>query len=671
MSIEPARLPPAESWLSLDQIEALGVPRRALHHYIKSGQVVTRGKGRELQVLEQSLPAALRDREPIGDQRSSSIPKALRAQIIGHRHALLTKLFALPRNARKSFAESSVIPCWNDIEGIDKFPALTKAPCYRSLSRLWRQCETEGPRAVLGYYKPRRIDTRQILPPEAASYIRSLHLRQHALRVTAVHKAYLKEAPGRGWPKVSYETVRQVLRAIPEDVAYLAKWGRRDYEAQRLPFIQRDERELEPGAALNGDHHQLDVLARCERTGKLFRPWLTAWQDIRSRAVPGWVFVRLPNSKTIIAAFAAAVQAKRRPEYALLCGVPDAIFVDNGKDYRSRAVEGAEPTEGDRDALRGLFPALHIDDVHHVLPYMPAAKPIERFFREVAEDFSSRLPGYVASNPSKKRHAELRKLCRQHKEFLAGKRRESPFLPMGEIADEFERWLFEYHSRPHDTLSTEGRKLSPLDVYRLYGDERAVPTDKALFFLTQESCPRTIQKNGIKIDGSWFWSTELFNHQGKVEVRRDPQEAGRVYVFDTRGNFLCEAIAADVLRTGASPDDVKAAMQRKREHRRLREAYLRSLVEEAPPDALTLRAAATAHVPPPPDAPPTGHITRLTPELDGVPVRQLEAPPEPPESLVLVPLEEPRRPCARIVAFAADLEEDDEEEYPAMVAVQE
>jgi hypothetical protein len=208
-------------------------------------------------------------------------------------------------------------------------------------------------------------------------------------------------------------------------------------------------------------------------------------------------------------------------------------------------------------------------------------------------------------------------------------------------------------------------------VYRLYGHERAVPTDRAIFFLTAESCVRSIQKNGIRLDGSWFWSSVLFDHSGEVEVRRDPVAAGTVYIFTLQGKFICEAIAADVLRTGASPEDVKAAMQRKREHRRLREACLRSLVEDAPHDALTLREAATAHVPPPPDRPLTGHITRLTPELDGVPVRQLEAPPEPPQRLLLVPADEPKRPRKRIVAFAADLEDEDDEDFSAMVAVQE
>lgn len=54
---------------------------------------------------------------------------------------------------------------------------------------------------------------------------------------------------------------------------------------------------------------------------------------------------------------------------------------------------------------------------------------------------------------------------------------------------------------------------------------------------------RKVQKHGISIDASYFVSPELIEHIGRrVEIRRDLNNAGLLYVFDaSTGKYLCQA----------------------------------------------------------------------------------------------------------------------------------
>ena len=63
------------------------------------------------------------------------------------------------------------------------------------------------------------------------------------------------------------------------------------------------------------------------------RPTLTAWIDSATGCFVGWVISVMPNSETISEAFCrAAVLTPGVP----FRGLPKAILVDCGKDYKSR-----------------------------------------------------------------------------------------------------------------------------------------------------------------------------------------------------------------------------------------------------------------------------------------------------------------------------------------------
>src|SRR5207249_4565273 len=105
------------------------------------------------------------------------------------------------------------------------------------------------------------------------------------------------------------------------------------------PFHERDYTGLHSNQIWCGDHHPCDCIVTHQ--GKLVRRWLTAWQDMRSRKIVGAViYAHDPNSTTVLAAFRVG---------ALAYGVPDRVYIDNGKDYDCYALQGM--TKAERNSL--------------------------------------------------------------------------------------------------------------------------------------------------------------------------------------------------------------------------------------------------------------------------------------------------------------------------------
>ena len=88
-------------------------------------------------------------------------------------------------------------------------------------------------------------------------------------------------------------------------------------------------------------------------------------------------------------------------------GLPKAILVDCGKDYRSALLEDLPdevPVNADgplylnkRFGGLGLLPALGVE-VHHALPYHPQSKSIERMFGTLEREWICKLKGWCRSS---------------------------------------------------------------------------------------------------------------------------------------------------------------------------------------------------------------------------------------------------------------------------------
>src|SRR5205807_7057325 len=110
--------------------------------------------------------------------------------------------------------------------------------------------------------------------------------------------------------------------------------------------------------------------------------------------IVGWtLYAHDPNQDTILSTFR---------DGCLKHGVPKGVYIDNGKDYDSRALQGETKRQRfDRRRNKaahprieeGVFGELEVE-VKHALPYQPQGKPIERMFGTLCGQFSKLIPTY-------------------------------------------------------------------------------------------------------------------------------------------------------------------------------------------------------------------------------------------------------------------------------------
>lgn len=563
-------------------------------------------------------------------------------------------------------------------------PALRRRPAWRTLYHLVAQIRLHGPEASLGRgLKANPTKKETVLPDDAQRWVAYQWLKRRASTRRHVYRAYQDERGAHGWPDVSYQTICRYIGSIPYDAVKLAREGERAFDAKHGHYIVRDLNALKVREVFNGDHHQFDVFVRHHRTGQPYRPWLTATMDLRSRALFGWVISAQPNSRTIMDSLLHAIGGKTQAEYAGLCGVPDVFYIDNGKDYRAADLHGNTVSigrigldEGDRKTL-GLLPELNIA-TKLALPYNAKAKPVERFFATLAIDFSANKPGYCGRSPAHKPDVLAAQLA-AHRAWQKGERTSTPLMTDLELEERFGEWLMGYHTRVSDALSDEGQELSPLRCINLYGGVARVPRQSTLRLCGMTRFTRTIRRGGVEIDGQMYWAEGLGAHVGQsCEVRRDPEQAGRVYVFLAGGEVI-EAVAPQRVRLGAKEEDVKEAIRRSRSYKREVKKAIATMTT-APKTPAEHEAAVVAErkaagpepEPPAPVVLPEDRAIHMVPRLERVRLDQVAVPDEPAEEerIALVDLdaldEDDDTFADRLVALMDDAE--DEDEQPAVLA---
>ena len=109
---------------------------------------------------------------------------------------------------------------------------------------------------------------------------------------------------------------------------------------------------------------------------------------MRSRTVVGYCITAAPNSTTILQAFRSGCQTY---------GPPDAVKIDNGKDYDSELFTGTTKkrrrleTKLDETNITGLYAMMAIA-VSFAIPYHPQSKAIERWFDTLEGQFVRTRP---------------------------------------------------------------------------------------------------------------------------------------------------------------------------------------------------------------------------------------------------------------------------------------
>jgi transposase InsO family protein len=396
------------------------------------------------------------------------------------------------------------------------------------------------------------------------------------------------KASEKGFAVLGYRAACLFLAGLPSAVKTRRRDGEDAFVERCEPSIQRDYTTLRSNEQWVGDHHRLDVIV--EDNGKLVRPWLTAWMDMRSRTITGWcIYSHAPNQTTILSALRGGITQ---------AGVPELLYIDNGKDFGSRALHGTTKKQRknhrrggaaiDEDHVRGVLGHLQCK-ARFCWAYHGQSKPIERFFGTLEDQFGRTWSTYRGNCPANRPEDSELKLARGEAPTLA------------DFTAAFADWLGVYHAAAHEGDGMDG--ASPAQVFdRSFGDRAkcVVSSDLLDLLLMRQPKPVRVHKNGVTWQGMGYGQyTQLtIEHLRRwVYLRIDERDISSVQVWTEDDRFICIAPANQRVPANATEQEMRAAGSQKRGHRkRLREIYQRRtrLAEDIPDLMIRARAAANA-----------------------------------------------------------------------------
>jgi hypothetical protein len=425
------------------------------------------------------------------------------------------------------------------------------------------------------------------LTHEAWELFKADYLRLEAPTLTACYRRLCRSAEQHGWRLPAEKTIaRKIEREIHRTVLVLAREGM-DALKQTMPAMKRDRSGFHALEAINGDGHKWDVFVRFP-DGSIGRPMMVAFQDLYSNKMLAWRFDRSENKESIRLALGDVVEQ---------FGIPGHIYFDNTHAFANKALTAGSSHRyrfktRDEDPI-GLCEAMGIA-VHFVLPYSGQSKPIERAWRDFAQDIAKHpafAGAYCGNNPMAKPENYGNAAV--------------PFDDFVRIAgQEIHAWNAQQGRR---TDIARGRSFDAVfaESYASKGALIRTASEGMMrqWRLAAEGIAAHRKDGSVMIHGNRFWDGWLSQHAGdKLIVRFDPQNmhAG-VFIYDQAERYLG---FAPVLEAQGFAD-VGAA----REHARQRNLWMKAgKVQLAAERSMTvLQRAAELPEPPTSEPPETEH----------------------------------------------------------------
>jgi transposase InsO family protein len=393
---------------------------------------------------------------------------------------------------------------------------------------------------------------------EAFELFKSMWLdpRQPSVVMCLRNIRYENRRQKKSWTIPNLRTMYNIVgRRIPYPSQVLYREGKAAYEAKCAPYVQTDPDSIEPGQIWVGDHHQFNCWIR--HNGQWIRPWVTAWEDMRSRAITGFYISLSPNQTTIMLAMKKGVKA---------FGPPDSVKIDNGKDYDSEMWTGT--TKPKRKALpkgyidelnmAGLYAMMQIS-VSFSIPYHPQSKLIERFFDTVDCQFTKTIPTYCGKD-SERKPEDLN-------DMLASQKVIAKALDLDGFTKLFGQYIEVYNNSSHSGAGMDGR--TPAQVLATRTSKRMILDETLELLMKVWSGELLVRKNGVNFRGIYFgqYNFDLMACQGKtVRLAYDPADLRQVDVYDavTR-NLITIADQNQFVNYGSAVSEthVRNAMQQK------------------------------------------------------------------------------------------------------------
>jgi len=445
-------------------------------------------------------------------------------------------------------------------------------------------------RGLLGLVDTRgRTNGKDAISPEAFELFKSMYLTQQKLSVKTClqNVCFVNKSQDEGWRLPSLDFMyKYINRQIPAPVQVLHREGLAAYQAKYAPYIQSEPDSVQPGQLWVGDHHQFNCWIR--HRGKWVRPWLTAWEDYRSRTITGFHISTSPNQTTILRAMKKAIESY---------GPPDAVKIDNGRDYDSQMWTGT--TKAKRRALRkgyidefmvtGIYAMLDVT-VSFALPHRPQSKSIERWFDTLDCQFTKTIATYCGKDSERKPD--------YLKDLLQSEKANAAAYDIDSFAELVGEYVKVYNNSAHSGAGMD--KRAPLEVLGQRRSRRVLIEGVIELLLRAWSGEISVGKNGVRFKNMHYgqFNPYLLAYQGKkVRVAFDPDNLAVVDVYDTVTlKLVTRAEQNELVRygPGVSDEAYREATRQKANALKIARAYKNSrLTANMDIASLSIRAAAS------------------------------------------------------------------------------
>lgn len=511
-----------EIWLNIEEVCKLSKSKKeTIRRKCKSGEYKARykidGRKKNYEILLSSLPIKYIQKynsylQPVAVEEKSledysNAPKWMRAKAEKY-----LELFNLTKNM--TYQEKiDFLADWSA-----KYPE--KHTTYPSLSLALRKFNQGGITALLSNYGVHRRGISK-LDESCFEYFKSIYLREGAPSAETSWNITFGFAKQQGINLENFPTsktfIRRLRAEVPEQAIFMARHGDASWNKKYANYVPRDYSELNAGVCWVSDHAQIDVAVSFN--GTVCFPWVTVFRDAKTSKWLGWfLHADSPNSDHIFQAFYYGV---------LNFGIPEDVYLDNGKDYRCKDFAGGRTRVikvKHKNNGGSLIQNLGIN-IHFALPYNAQTKPVERDFLKIKEFLSKGFVGYRGGKIT------------ERPEKLKNEIKNEQIMQFDDFKKLFDRFIEEYlNKRP-----SKGKVLQGKCPDELWAEEftkkKVISKDALKLFCMRTTNNVTIKRNGI-FDSQLqisYWAEWMITEKGrKVYIRRDINAYQEAWVFDAQ-----------------------------------------------------------------------------------------------------------------------------------------
>lgn len=394
------------------------------------------------------------------------------------------------------------------------------------------------------------------IPEEVWQCFMSFYLdeAQHPIKACYEYtEMWMRQEAPQFLPLPSYAAFyRKVQTAIPKPVEVLGRQGEKAFRDRCAPYIKRTYEGMASNEWWIADNHTFDVQTQGENGG-LHRLYLTAFFDARSGIFTGCYVTDAPSSQATLIALRKGI---------LKYGIPDNIYVDNGREFLTFDVGGlghrTKKSQKDKFSPPPVFERLGIKMTNAIVRNAKA-KIIERRFRDVKDRLSRLFPTYTGGNVVE-RPERLKKVIKN-----------SDNIPTDfEFTQAVEDILTYYmNEKPYSGAVNSDTGKSRMQVYKENLSVKRVAAEEDLnLMLMRSTRSQKVGRRGVHITIAgekldYFNDDLILNHIGEsVYCRYDPENISQVRIYDLNDNYIMTAPTDNeaVLEYGASKDAVAQAL---------------------------------------------------------------------------------------------------------------